>query len=321
MPSTDPIPQYAKPELQGTALNAVAAVGETPSLYLKSAASWVVHVIAVGASATITPQGSMDGDNWVDLESAISPSAATVHRGDCVGFPYVRIAVGTAAATFNFGLYNKTVSEVTAVISTSGLATLAEQQSQTTHLATIAGDTTDIETAVELLDDTVFVDDAVFTPATSKVIMVGFEADETSPDSVDEGDAGAARMTLDRRVRVETTNGTVLQPKIDSYATVAINLTTGADQVLVSSAANKQVWVYGFGISVGDAAGQTISFQDEDNVALSGIMEFAQYGGMAVAPSGNFAMPIFKCGTDKDLEVDITGGDADGWLTYAIVSI
>jgi hypothetical protein len=43
------------------------------------------------------------------------------------------------------------------------------------------------------------VDDAAFTPATSRVIMAGFEADEGSTDSVDEGDAGAARMTLDRK--------------------------------------------------------------------------------------------------------------------------
>jgi hypothetical protein len=42
-------------------------------------------------------------------------------------------------------------------------------------------------------------DDAAFTPATSKVMMAGFHADEASTDSVDEGDAGAARMTLDRK--------------------------------------------------------------------------------------------------------------------------
>jgi hypothetical protein len=178
----------------------------------------------------------------------------------------------------------------------TGASTLAEQQSQTTHLATIAGDTTDIEAAVELIDDTVatlgtttytetttkglivaavrrdadttlvdttnevgplqmnaagqlkveafsgetlpvslasvpshavtnagtfpvqvdgsaltalqvidnpvLVDDAAFTPATSSVMMAGFQADEGSTDSVDEGDAGAARMTLDRKVIV-----------------------------------------------------------------------------------------------------------------------
>lgn len=43
------------------------------------------------------------------------------------------------------------------------------------------------------------VDDAAFTPATSKIVMAGFEADESSTDSVDEGDGGAARMTLDRK--------------------------------------------------------------------------------------------------------------------------
>jgi hypothetical protein len=35
----------------------------------------------------------------------------------------------------------------------TGASTLAEQQSQTTHLATIAGDTTAIETAIQILDD------------------------------------------------------------------------------------------------------------------------------------------------------------------------
>lgn len=55
-------------------------------------------------------------------------------------------------------------------------------------------------TALQLIDNPVLVDDAAFTPATSSVMMAGFEADETATDSVDEGDAGAARMTLDRKV-------------------------------------------------------------------------------------------------------------------------
>jgi hypothetical protein len=43
------------------------------------------------------------------------------------------------------------------------------------------------------------VDDAAFTPGTTETLAVGFFADETAPDSVDEGDMGAARMTLDRK--------------------------------------------------------------------------------------------------------------------------
>lgn len=48
--------------------------------------------------------------------------------------------------------------------------------------------------AVELVDD------AAFTPATSRGVPVMFQADETATDSVDEGDAGVARITLDRKV-------------------------------------------------------------------------------------------------------------------------
>lgn len=58
-----------------------------------------------------------------------------------------------------------------------------------------------------------FVDDAAFTPATSRLTVFGAQADETSPDSVDEGDAGALRMTLDRQLRVVNaphTNGGLL---------------------------------------------------------------------------------------------------------------
>jgi len=108
-------------------------------------------------------------------------------------------------------------------------------------------------------------------------------------------------------------------PTIDSYTHAAINLAAGADQVLVSSAPNKQIWVYGFGFVV-NAAG-TVSFQNEDDTAISGIMPFAANSGMAIPPSGNFAMPIWKLATDKDLEIDIVTSELDGWLDYAIVSV
>lgn len=42
-------------------------------------------------------------------------------------------------------------------------------------------------------------DDAAFTPGTSRVMPMAYFADDTSTDSVDEGDAGMARMTLNRK--------------------------------------------------------------------------------------------------------------------------
>ena len=54
-------------------------------------------------------------------------------------------------------------------------------------------------TALQLIDNASVADDAAFTPGTTGVTMAGFTADESSTDSVDEGDGGAARMTLDRK--------------------------------------------------------------------------------------------------------------------------
>ena len=57
-------------------------------------------------------------------------------------------------------------------------------------------------TALQLIDNASIADDAAFTPTSTGVTMAGFFADETATDSVDEGDGGAARMTLDRKVIV-----------------------------------------------------------------------------------------------------------------------
>lgn len=55
-------------------------------------------------------------------------------------------------------------------------------------------------TSLQLLDDVVKTDDSAFTPGTDKVAMVGAEFDDTTPDSVDEGDAGALRMSSRREL-------------------------------------------------------------------------------------------------------------------------
>lgn len=193
----------------------------------------------------------------------------------------------------------------------SGASTLAEQQSQTTHLATIAGavraedaahasghtgipalsvrqDTaaalagTDADyqplitdasgrlhvnvgntvtvgshavtnagtfavqvdgaalTALQLIDDPVITDDAAFTPGTSKVMMIGAQCDATGPDSVDEGDAGALRMTADRAMHISIRDSAgnnrganvnasnQLSVSVDNTVTVASHAVTNA---------------------------------------------------------------------------------------------
>lgn len=55
-------------------------------------------------------------------------------------------------------------------------------------------------TALQLIDDPVFADDAAFTIGTSKVGVAGGVVDETSTDSADEGDAAAIRVSATRQL-------------------------------------------------------------------------------------------------------------------------
>ena len=90
-------------------------------------------------------------------------------------------------------------------------------------------------TALQVIDNPVLVDDAAFTPATSSVMMAGFEADETATDSVDEGDAGAARMTLDRKLiatlQGHTAGGLSMSSVIGAATTNATVVKASAGQV------------------------------------------------------------------------------------------
>jgi len=99
-----------------------------------------------------------------------------------------------------------------------------------------------IQTAVQLLDDTIFTDDAAFTPGTSKVQAVGFLADETATDSVDEGDAGAARMTLDRKQIVTTyahaAGGATPYKLVSAATTNATSVKASAGTVYMITASN-----------------------------------------------------------------------------------
>lgn len=124
------------------------------------------------------------------------------------------------------------------------------------------------------------------------------------------------------KTAIEKIDGAIVgpaEPTIDSYTHLAINLNAAANQVLVSSAANKQIWVYGVAYTCSVAG--TVSFQDEDDTAITGIMDHAANSGLSHPASGNFAMPIWKLATDKDLEVDVITAAIDGFLDYAIVSV
>lgn len=109
-------------------------------------------------------------------------------------------------------------------------------------------------TALQLIDDPVVQDDAGFTPGTTKVMMAGFEADEGSTDSVDEGDGGAARMTLDRKVIVNP------QPHTAGGLTTARSLDLDESEEQIKATAGQ---VYGWNITNRHTATLYVKFYND----------------------------------------------------------
>ena len=121
-------------------------------------------------------------------------------------------------------------------------------------------------TSLQLIDDPILADDVAFTPATTKVMMVGFEADETSTDSVDEGDAGAARITLDRKIIA------TLYPHTAGGLTTAMftgsdgsSILTNAAQVIKGSAGQ----VYGYYIYNPNSSATFVHFYNTAAASVS----------------------------------------------------
>lgn len=101
-------------------------------------------------------------------------------------------------------------------------------------------------TALQLIDNPIVADDAAFTPGTTSVTMAGFTADEGSTDSVDEGDGGAARMTLDRKV--------IVTPYVHAAAgghTAFRSLDVDETEDEVKSSAGKLFWIHAMNMSNG----------------------------------------------------------------------
>lgn len=137
------------------------------------------------------------------------------------------------------GTFWQATQPVSGTVSVTGVATDAKLDTIITHVDGLEGliGTTNTKldtviTSVQLIDDAIFTDDAAFTPATSKGIMMMAQADETSADSVDEGDAGALRMTLTRFLKTELSGvaSGVAIPITDNSGSLTVDGTVAATQ-------------------------------------------------------------------------------------------
>lgn len=148
-------------------------------------------------------------------------------------------------------------------------------------------------TALQLLDDTIFTDDAAFTPATSKVSATGFLADDTATDSVDEGDIGIGRMTLDRKQYVVNeiesssarASGVARVPK---FAVIS-GATSGNNTLVAAAGAGLKIRV----LSLYLVAAGTVGVKFQSGAAgtdLCGLMSYIANTGIALPfnPLGHF---------------------------------
>ena len=112
------------------------------------------------------------------------------------------------------------------------------------------------------------------------------------------------------------------EPVIDSYTSAAVSVGTSAtdSELVAAPGASKQIWVYGLTGTI-DAADGTVSIQDGDDTAITGVMELTRRGGLAISPSGNFSMPVWKVATNKALEMDTVSCGFKGVSSYPLVRV
>jgi hypothetical protein len=166
-----------------SAVGPVSSAAPLPVTLANTGANATPIVVDLGANNDVAVTGTVTANAGTG-PFPVSDNAGSLTVDAPVGTPvFVRLSDGSAAIT-------------TLPVSLASVPSHAVTNAGTFSVQESGG----ALTALQLLDNTIFVDDAAFTPGTSSVSMAGFQADETATDSVNEGDAGAARMTLDRKI-------------------------------------------------------------------------------------------------------------------------
>lgn len=175
-----------------------------------------------------------------DAASATGSISAKLRFIAATGIPVTAVTPGTAATSL------AKARDAVAGATDTNLGIMMIRRDTPTAVTPIAGDyevpqiSANGEQWVRLAGE--LADDAAFTVATTRVLPIGFLADETATDSVDEGDIGAARMTLDRRQIVVpqsyTAGGATPYRLISAASTNATSVKASAGQVYSIAAFN-----------------------------------------------------------------------------------
>jgi hypothetical protein len=145
------------------------------------------------------------------------------------------------------------------------------------------------------------VDDAAFTPATSRVMVIGAVFDDVAPDSVNEGDAGAPRMSANRNLYTTIRDAAGNERGLNVDANGAIAVTDGSSTLSVDDGAgsltvdNAALAVTGGGVEasalrVTIASDSTGVLSVDDNGSTLSIDDGG--GSLTVDNAGTFAVQV-----------------------------
>ena len=163
-----------------------------------------LNVSIVDASGNQVTSFGGSGGTASNFTSAFPSSGTAVGFSDGTNMQGARVFDGDSGAGTQYvmgAILRKIASGGTVEAGTSSDPLRIDPTGTTTQpvsLASVPSHAVTNAGTFAVQDSQVITDDAGFTAGTSKVFPMGFVADEASTDSVNEDDAGAARMTLDR---------------------------------------------------------------------------------------------------------------------------
>lgn len=196
-------------------------------------------------------------------------------------------------------------------------STLAEQQAQTTHLATIAGDTTAIETAVQLIDDTVKVlGTDTYTEATSKGLVVGAvrrDADTTLADTTNE----FTPLQVDAlgRLKVEAFSGETLPVSAASLPLPTGAATEAKQDTIITHVDGVEALLTTIDADTGTLAGAVSGTEVQVDVVAALPAGSNTIGGAIPRPTTSGGLDIFRSLDidETEEEVKATAGQLYGY--------
>ena len=265
------------------------------------------NVAAIDAANTArTTATVVQGVQHVDATGKVQPAGEAIANEI-----YVEIADGTTAVDV-IATINSLKSDLSSIAGT--VTNVDGGNSDAGTQTVVLADDDPAVTALQTIDNVIKVDDAGFTPGTDSVAMIGCEFDDTTPDSVEEGDAGAVRMSANRNMYTTIRDGEGNER--GAYVTSSNNLQTDiAEQTLtavkVSATAAANTVSNPVFVAIGDGA-QTADVEtveadiDTKNALTTNSLNYGMQISGTTLPLLCTAAGVLRVDTENDAEVATT---------------